>query len=306
MTRHDPAQGRADSSVGTLPKATSPVRRAGPPSRPRHDWPAVVEEAATIVRSYETPVTLRQLFYRLVSIEVLPNTVGCYKALSRYTAQARREGTFPAMQDRGRGIECRPSWTSPSDALAAVANQYRRDRTDGQTFSIYMGVEKSGMLAQLTAWYGYRGLPLLALGGYSSQTLADDVRADVARQARPAVLLYGGDHDASGEDIDRDFVTRTGCWAEVVRVALTAEQVELYDLPPLPGKRTDSRAGAFARRHGGLVQVELDALAPDVLHRLYDDALAEWWDPDAHAQVLEVERGERQLLQRLAGEAVAW
>ena len=36
--------------------------------------PTVVEQAAAIVASYDTGVSLRQLFYRLVVAEVLPNT----------------------------------------------------------------------------------------------------------------------------------------------------------------------------------------------------------------------------------------
>lgn len=263
----------------------------------RLDWVSIVRSAAEIVRTYDTGVTLRQLFYRLVSAEVLPNTQSAYKALSSRTAQARRDGWFPPLVDRGRGIDRRASWTSPADALEALVDQYRRDRTEGQEVSVYLGVEKAGMLAQLDAWYSPLGLPLLALGGYSSQTLADEVPADVERQDRPAVLLYAGDHDPSGEDIDRDFVARTDCWAKVVRVALTAEQVSVYDLPPLPGKATDSRAAAFTERHGGLVQVELDALPPEVLRQLYDDALGEWWDDDAYDAVLAQEANDRAELE---------
>lgn len=214
---------------------------------------------------------------------------------------------WPAIVDaaRVRGIDRRSSWTGPGQALDALATQYRRDRTEGQEVSVYLAVEKAGMLAQLDAWYSPLGLPLLALGGYCSQSLADEVVWDVEAQDRPAVLLYAGDHDASGEDIDRDFVERTDCWEKVVRVALTADQVAEHNLPPLPGKVTDSRAGAFTRRHGGLVQVELDALPPEVLHELYDGALAEWWDPDAHNEALHRERDERQYLQRLASQEVA-
>ena len=112
-------------------------------------------------------------------------------------------------------------------------------------------------------------MPVLALGGYGSQTYVDDVIADVGRTKRPAVLLYAGDHDPSGEDIDRDFTARTDCWDEVRRVALTAAQVEQYALPPQPGKATRQPRAGFVARHGRLVQVELDALPPDVLHALY-------------------------------------
>jgi hypothetical protein len=35
----------------------------------RPDWPAILRQAAEIVESYDTSVTLRQLFYRLVAAQ---------------------------------------------------------------------------------------------------------------------------------------------------------------------------------------------------------------------------------------------
>jgi hypothetical protein len=110
------------------------------------------------------------------------------------------------------------------------------------------------------------------------------------------VLLYAGDHDPSGEDIDRDFVDKTDCWDKVVRVALTAEQVDAYGLPPMPGKETDSRAAGFVAKHGELRQVELDALDPDDLEALYQDALDRFWDDDAYQDALEQEEADRSVL----------
>ena len=261
------------------------------------DWPGLLVEAAAIVESYSTPVTLRQLFYRLVARILLPNTTNAYKSLSRHTAAARRAGTFPALMDRTRTIHRYTSFVDPADALEWLMSIYRRDRTEGQGFSLYLCAEKAGIVEQLQEWFGDLGVPVLALGGYCSQTYVDDVVSDVEAAGRPAVLLYAGDHDPSGEDIDRDFVARTGCWAEVRRVALTAEQVEEYDLPPQPGKATDSRAAQFIERHGRLVQVELDALPPDVLRALFTDAISEYWDESAHAATIDQEREDRRALE---------
>ena len=264
----------------------------------RPDWPALLEQAAAIVRGYDTLVTLRQLFYRLVAAVLLPNTTNAYKSLSRYTAEARRAGTFPALMDRGRTIHRYQTFSSATEARRWLQGIYRRDRTEGQTVSLYLGVEKAGIVEQLREWFGDLGVPVLALGGYGSQTYVDDVIADVAGMHRPAVLLYAGDHDPSGEDIDRDFTARTDCWDEVRRVALTAAQVTQYALPPQPGKDTDSRAAGFIARHGRLVQVELDALPPDVLRTLYANAIADFWNNDAYDAALEREARERRTLKR--------
>ncbi|MEV8634311.1 hypothetical protein AB0395_21915 [Streptosporangium sp. NPDC051023] len=253
-------------------------------------WSLVVDKARAIVEGYAEPVTLRQVFYRLVAAGVIPNNISSYKRLSALTAAARRKGTFPDLADHGRHIARPLSFADVTDARGWLRRVYRRDRTAGQPAAIYLGVEKDALVAQLAAWYDDLGLPVIALRGYGSQTIADLVRRDAQRVGRPAILLYAGDFDSSGEDIERDFVARTGCWMHTERVALIADQVAEFELPPQPGKATDSRAAAFTAVHGCLVQVEVDALVPDDLHHLFDLALARWWDPNAYEAVLEAEQ----------------
>ncbi|HJY57773.1 MAG TPA: hypothetical protein VJ418_15455 [Streptosporangiaceae bacterium] len=267
----------------------------------RIDWSEVIDQAASIVHSYSTSVTLRQLFYRLVSAQVIPNSQAAYKRLSALTAEARREGGFPALIDRGRQIHQWTYFRDVSHALRSIIAAYRLDRTEGQDVSLYLGVEKAGMVVQLQSWFGGLGVPVLALGGYSSQTYADDVTAHTEERDRPAVLLYAGDFDPSGEDIDRDFTERTGCWDEVVRVALSARQVRDYRLPVNPGKTTDSRAAGFIERHGSLMQVELDALDPDTLRSLFQAAIDGYWDTSAFEAVLDREQDDRRRLREVAG-----
>lgn len=228
------------------------------------------------------------------------NTEGCYKRLSALTAQARRDGAFPALEDQTRRIEQVPSDDGPAAALRFTAEVYRRDRTEGQEYAIVVAVEKRTLIPLLRQGFDDFGVPIVALAGYSSQTLADDVAALVADDGRSSVLLIASDFDPTGEDIPRDFEQRTGCWDEVQRVALTDEQVAAYGLPENPGKATDSRAREFARRHGGLVQVELEALEPAQLIALYRDAFDEFWDVTQYDAVIAQEDEERDRLTELA------
>lgn len=269
---------------------------------PRLDWHSILLRAADIVRAYDTNVTLRQLFYRLVSEELIENTQGRYNALSSRTAQARRDGWFPSLIDPGRRIHRRPHWDSPEGAMEALRSQYRRDRTEGQDYSVYVGVEKQALAELLQLWFGPYGVGVLVLRGYSSQTYIDTIADEVHRYGRPAVLIYGGDFDPSGMDIQRDFVSRTACWESVRRVALSWDLVEEFDLPPLPGKATDSRAARFELEHGQLVQVELDALPPDELRSLYEREFAMWWDDDAYELIMAQEARDRARLRPLPPE----
>jgi hypothetical protein len=184
-------------------------------------------------------------------------------------------------------------WGSVEHALKDARDCYRLDRTAGQEVSIYLGVEKRGMLRQLDAWFGALGVSVLPLGGYTSQSYVDEIIRDVEQRERPAVLIYAGDFDPSGEDIARDFVKRSGCWGVVQKIALSREQVDAYQLPINPGKAGDTRAAGFVERHGSLMQVELDALDPTDLRRLYQEAIDEHWNPDAYASALEREEHDR-------------
>ena len=60
-----------------------------------------------------------------------------------------------------------------------------------------------------------------------------------------------------------------------------------------PRQEHRQRAAGFISRHGELMQVELDALDPDELHRLYTDAIAEYWDASIYDDVVARERQQR-------------
>jgi hypothetical protein len=256
-------------------------------------WQEVLGHAAAIVRSYDTGVTLRQLFYRLVADGTLPNTLVSYKTLSARTAEARRSGAFPALVDLTRATSRPPSFSSPEEARQWLHDIYRRDRTEGQDFAVYLGVEKATLQALMETWYGDLGIPIVVTRGYGSQTYVDEVAADVSDDGRKAVLLYVGDHDPSGEDIERDFVARVGMFDESTRVAVLPDQIDRYGLVPAPGKATDSRAASFEARHGRLVQVEVEALDPNDLRTLLSEALRPFWDVSAHEAVKDLEARER-------------
>lgn len=250
------------------------------------------------MESYDTPVTLRQLFYRLVSDKTLKNSVSDYNDLGHRTADPRRDGTFPHFAEAGRPIYQRPSWSGPEAAKAALRAQYRIDRQRGQELYLYLLVEKAGMVEQLRSWFGDDlGIPVIACEGRPSVTLEERLRSHITVNTRTRIPIgiYAGDCDATGIQIDRDFALNL---PELTfeRIALSEAQVDQYDLPRLPGKPKDPNAAAFIREHGSLWQVELDALDPDVLRALYQEAIDQYWDSDAYEAALAQEERDREAL----------
>ena len=235
--------------------------------------------------------TLRQVFYRLVSDQCIPNTEAAYKRLSALTAEARRDGWFPPLADATRSIYTQRSFRDLDDLAGDAAFKFRLDRWATQERLVVIAVEKRGMLTQFQTEFGHYGFPIVPIAGYVSQTIADDLRELVEEDGREAVLLYGGDHDASGLDIERDLIERSKWWGHHERVALTPEQVAEYQLPPNPAKDTDSRTKKFAESYGH-VQYEVDALPPAVLMGLFRSALA----PFVDGSLIEEKVAEEQLL----------
>lgn len=80
-------------------------------------------------------------------------------------------------------------------------------------------------------------------------------------------------------------------WFEVVPIGLTMDQIEEYNPPPNPAKITDPRAKDYIAEYGG-VSWEVDALPPDVMTRILDDAILENMDVDIfNAVVAQEKRG---------------
>ena len=68
------------------------------------DYKTVVSESLAIFKQYNVAMTLRQLFYRLVSKHVFPNNLNSYKKLSKMLVKARERGEVPGryLEDRTR------------------------------------------------------------------------------------------------------------------------------------------------------------------------------------------------------------
>ncbi len=81
----------------------------------------------------------------------------------------------------------------------------------------------------------------------------------------------------------------------VERLALNPEQVTAYRLPTRPLKKQDSRAKAFLQRYGDRA-AELDALSPNELRRMVDEAISRHADREEIAMLKRTEENERQTL----------
>ena len=257
----------------------------------------VVEAALDVFKQYDTALTLRQLYYRLVSRHLLPNTINSYKRLSRLMVRAREEGAVPVncLEDRSRRILGRGDTSNASAQdflrrrLASLRESYKEFKLpmwDVQSNYIVVSLEKdalSRLVSDIANQYAVRTFPTR---GYPSFTYVQRMAGYIRNRlkGKPTVVLYFGDFDPSGIDIERDLSARLGKYNAgdfiVYRVALTRDQIVKYSLPPMPVKRSDARADHFLASYGN-ESVELDALDPRTLKLMVAQSIASYIDLDA-------------------------
>jgi hypothetical protein len=99
--------------------------------------------------------------------------------------------------------------------------------------------------------------------------------------------------------VERELIRRApDSEIHVERLAVNRGQIEMWNLPTRPTKKSDTRAATFRRQHG-TDSVELDAIPPDELRQLVKDAIDSHMDPWALKVLKVAEEEERQTLQSI-------
>jgi hypothetical protein len=268
-----------------------------------------------IIEEYQAQdyiLTLRQLYYQLVSRGIIPNKQNEYAKLSNLLKEGRMSGIvdWKAIEDRLRQPESPSSWSSPESILDAVTKQYMLPRQEGQGVYLEVWVEKdalSGVLSRVTEQYH---VPILVNRGYSSvSAMYESFKRfnQAALSGQSIHIIYLGDYDPSGIDMIRDIRARimeffdgagTDVDFKVTPIALTQSQIKKYNPPPNPAKMTDPRAGAFVAMHGAL-SWEVDALRPEILNSLLTNAIEAEIDMEVYQGILDQEHVDKARLRAL-------
>jgi hypothetical protein len=233
-------------------------------------------------------LTVRQLYYQLVARDVIENTQKSYKRVTSIANDARLAGLmdWDAIEDRTRSFVRRQRWENGKQILDAAARSYHIDMWRRQPRRVFVIIEKEALVGVLTPTCNKLDVPILAARGYPSCTvLRDFANEDMIPSIddQDVTVLHLGDHDPSGIDMTRDLTERISLFCrqpiELVRLALTMEQVEERKPPPNPAKTTDSRFQQYMELYGN-ESWELDALPPEYLVDLVENEILERIDTD--------------------------
>ncbi len=273
----------------------------------------LIKEMNVMLSSYRRQgyvVTVRQLYYQLVSKDIIENTERSYKKITNLVNDARMAGVmdWAMIEDRTRSFERRSRWDEPSEMVRACASQYHMDMWENQDARVFCVVEKEALAGVLARPCMKWDVPLLAARGYPSVTVVREfVQYDILpaiRAGQNVIILHLGDHDPSGIDMTRDLqeriklFCRDDAWrVQVNRLSLNMDQVEEHSPPPNPAKQTDSRFADYAELYGD-ESWELDAMEPEFLDTLVTENIERNLDPELWAErEEEIEDGKAKIEQ---------
>ena len=291
------------SKGDTLHTITTRVRGLAP-WRPQQLTLDLLAKVQTVLGEYAAylPLTVRQVFYRLVGVYDYDKTEQAYARLCEHLNRARRAGfiRFDAIRDDGITLAQPIAWTDSGEFVRhciAHAEQFRLDRQEGQPVRLIFAVEAAGMLPQVQRIADPFGIAVHSSGGFNSLTAKYELAHALGQWPRVEVL-HIGDHDPSGvhlytsmaEDV-QTIAHDLGLGSEIrfSRLAVTPAQITEFSLSTAPPKPTDQRSFT-----GETVQCE--AISPDVLADIVRAAIENRSDAAAYATVRHEEEEARKTL----------
>ena len=253
-------------------------------------------EAAISILSSESPMTIRQLFYRLVSSQQVENSRADYQRVSRIMTTARDDGRCPFewIVDRSRP-EYSPSVFDDAAGYAeAVKCSSRKNYWATQPNHCEIWVEKDAIIGSIQSVTDELGVTVRVGRGFLSTTKAHEIAERFNGISKPIMVFYLGDHDPSGRTIEADLATRIEMYGSIFtlsRLAIFAGDIRKFNLPPLRVKMSDSRAKEFLRKYNNAC-VELDALPRIELRKRIRSAVEQLLDRELWNRAIEVESVE--------------
>ena len=247
-------------------------------------------------------LTLRQAYYQLVARGYIPNNEKSYKNIGNLINDGRLAGLIDwnAITDRTRNLRGNSHWETPAEVIESARYSFLLDKWKYQPNYVEVWVEKDALVDIIGKTCKPLDVPYFSCRGYTSQSemWGAAQRFIHRRNKEGRFIIHLGDHDPSGIDMTRDIQERLsmfGADVDVIRIALTMEQVKQFNPPPNPAKLTDSRCWKYIDEYGD-ESWELDALEPQVIKNLITKEVVSLRNESIYRDtVQEEEKGKREL-----------
>ena len=200
---------------------------------------------------------------------------------------------FRSIADGTRWQRLAPIYNS-AEALENTIRTYRHDLWRSQGIRLEVWLEKDTLADLVFPVTNRWQVPFMVTRGQTSDTYvqgaAREVRASFDYGIETLILMMY-DSDSYGRDaarkVEEKIQTYSGIPVPCKLLAVTDDQIALWDLPTRPDKKDDRDV------------VELDAIPPDKLIQLVENAIITLVDDDAWKREQIIEKSEREILERM-------
>ena len=145
------------------------------PWSPEQATLALLDQVQGVLDEYvdHLPLTIRQIFYRLVGAHDFDKTERAYQRLVEHLNRARRARIIPmdVIRDDGGTISEPDHWDSAEQFMAtihAMANGFTLDHSAGQAIRLVVICEAGSMVPQLERVAHPVGVMVMSGGGFDS------------------------------------------------------------------------------------------------------------------------------------------
>jgi hypothetical protein len=241
-----------------------------------------------ILASQERPATVRSMYYRMVSKRFLPKDERAYRLVQRTILDMRRQKIMPWqwITDSSRRVWGKARFGDMKSYGDYVAANYYKDYWLDSPVNVEVWCEKDAIQGVVgPTVYNDFGLDLYVSKGQSSASYLYEAAESIREDGRPTVVYILSDFDPAGfrigERIEAGLREHLPEEQDLraVRVAVSYEQIQRYNLVTRPVKKKDTDAAEFMRQYGD-VSCELEAMPPTTLRGLLAEHLHEHMSPN--------------------------
>ena len=248
----------------------------------------IVETANEIYNEMGMQITVRQLYYQLVSRGYIKN--GKYNTLNPLLTNLREEGILDwrIFEDRSRVI-FEPTTIEPDTNVKHLILNYVKtlsvppvNKWHNQTNYLELWYEKDALSSYFQNIADKWKIITFATRGFNSTTNnKETIERFNNHKNKKCVILYCGDCDPYGIQIYQTLLKKIKN-IEIKRIALTNEQIKKFNLIEMPDMKGNTLTRErFIEKYGDKAY-ELDALSGKELMNILDDSISKYFIPNLY------------------------
>ncbi len=271
----------------------------------------LVRLSKDIITEYNVRLTIRQVYYQLVVKQYIQNNRSEYVYFDKCLTEARQKDLTLAsyFDDRTRKIVNKSDEAYDRDTFSEIINYKLNwvktsrpfvlfDKNNMQPKICVILLEKDALASVFEqAMQSFGGI-LVICRGFNSFTQLYELSKIVKNNKKEINVYCFTDFDDSGLLIQNNFLNQMRKYLKVkfdnvLRIALTKEQIESYELPQNPTKKTTHKNMNLP------YFVELDALNPNVLTTMIQDCCRANFDDNLYNSMYKyVKRRNHRLVKK--------